>query len=151
MDVSKYFKQNSLVSFERIFLTPDDDGGGLDTTNWGGTTYKHTYSPLEEDCVHFRPNLKSVPFAQEFHQKCFMLNRIESKTVKTFPMQINAKLPLNNQENITNFRYLPNLCKDSRSNADFKTKNLTKIFFICFWILFKFLRAVSGQRYPCPA
>ena len=60
MDVSKYFKQNSLVSFERIFLTPDDDGGGLDTTNWGGTTYEHTYSSLEEDCVHFRPNLKSM-------------------------------------------------------------------------------------------
>ena len=59
MDVLECQEQNGLVSFKQNFLTPNDDGGGLDPTNWGGTTYEHTYSPLEEDCVHFHPNLKS--------------------------------------------------------------------------------------------
>ena len=58
MDVLECQEQNGLVSFKQNFLTPNDDGGGLDPTNWGGTTYEHTYSPLEEDCVHFHPNLK---------------------------------------------------------------------------------------------
>ena len=57
MDVLECQEQNGLVSFKQNFLTPNDDGGGLDPTNWGGTTYEHTYSPLEEDCVHFHPNL----------------------------------------------------------------------------------------------
>ena len=57
VDVSECYERNGLVCFEQNFLTPDDDGGGLDTTNWGGTTYEHMYSPLEEDCVHFLPNL----------------------------------------------------------------------------------------------
>ena len=64
MDVSECYERNGLVSFKQNFLTPDDDGGGLDTTNWGGTTYEHTYSSLEEDCVHFHPNLKD---SQKYH------------------------------------------------------------------------------------
>ena len=60
MDVSECYERNGLVCFEQNFLTPDDDGGGLDTTNWGGTTIEHMYSSLEEDCVHFLPNLKVI-------------------------------------------------------------------------------------------
>ena len=58
MDVSEYYEQNGLVSFEQKFLTPDDDGGGLNMTNWGGRTYEHTYSFIEKDCVHFPTKLK---------------------------------------------------------------------------------------------
>ena len=36
---------------------------------------------------------KNLHFAHEFHLVCFVQNRIKSKTVKTFPLQIMAKLP----------------------------------------------------------
>ena len=59
VDVSECYERNGLVCFEQNFLTPGDDGGGLDTTYWGGTTYEHTYNPLEENCVHFHLNLQN--------------------------------------------------------------------------------------------